>query len=58
MLIFLDKVTQLVDEGKDIDIIYWDFAFDKVPHQRLLIKLREVEVLSGSPHGWATGNSE
>jgi ribonuclease P/MRP protein subunit RPP40 len=46
LLIFLDKVTRLVDEGKDLDIIYLDFAkaFDKVPHQRLLIKLREVGI--------------
>ena len=34
-----------MDEGSPVDIIYWDFqkAFDKVPHQRLILKLK--------PHG-------
>ena len=32
----------LIDEGSPADIIYLDFqkAFDKVPHQRLLLKLK------------------
>ena len=36
LLSFLDKVTDYVNEGTDIDIIYLDFAksFDKVPHHR------------------------
>ena len=40
---FLDKVTQCVENGDDIDVVYLDFAkaFDKVPHQRLLLKLRD-----------------
>jgi ribonuclease P/MRP protein subunit RPP40 len=38
----MDTVTKATDEGKAVDIIYLDFAkaFDKVPHQRLLTKLR------------------
>jgi len=46
LLAFLDKVTRLVEEGYDLDIIYLDFAkaFDKVPHQRLLIKLRNIGI--------------
>ena len=41
LLEFLDKVTQAIDEGNNVDVIYLDFAkaFDKVPHQRLLHKL-------------------
>jgi len=36
----------MVDKGKDLDIIYLDFAkaCDKVPHQWLLIKLSEVGI--------------
>ena len=38
-----------MDEGSPVDVIYLDFqkAFDKVPHQRLILKLK--------PHGM--GNS-
>ena len=40
ILCFLEDVTKWVDEGSPVDIIYFDFkkAFDKVPHQRLLLK--------------------
>ena len=43
LLVFLDKVTQCVEDGDDINVVYLDFAkaFDKVPHQRLLLKLRD-----------------
>ena len=36
------KITKWIDEGSPVDIIYLDFqkAFDKVPHQRLLLKLK------------------
>ena len=43
MSCFLEDVTNWVDEGSPVDIIYYvDFkkAFDKVPHQRLLFKLK------------------
>ena len=42
ILCFLEDVTKWVDEGSPVDIIYLDFkkAFDKVPHQRLLLKLK------------------
>ena len=38
LLKFLDKVTEAADKGKNIDIIYLDFAkaFDKVHTARLL----------------------
>ena len=41
-LCFLEDVTKWVDEGSPVEIIYLDFnkAFDKVPHQRLLLKLK------------------
>ena len=36
------SVTKWPDEGKPVDIIYFDYqkAFDKVPHRRLLNKLQ------------------
>ena len=42
MLCFLEEITKWLDEGSPVDIIYLDFqkAFDKVLHQRLLLKLK------------------
>ena len=41
VLCFFDEITKWVDEGSPVDVIYLDFqkAFDKVPHQRLILKL-------------------
>ena len=40
LLVFLDKVTQCMEDGDDVD---FDFAkaFDEVPRPRLLLKLRD-----------------
>ena len=42
LLGFFDEITKWVDEGSPVDVIYLDFqkAFDKVPHQRLIFKLK------------------
>jgi hypothetical protein len=42
LLEFFDTVTRSVDEGKPFDVVFLDFAkaFDKVPRERLLEKLR------------------
>ena len=42
LLCFLEEITKWVDDGSPVDVIYLDFqkAFDKVPHQRLLRKLK------------------
>ena len=42
LLEFLEKATTVVDGGEGFDIIYLDFAkaFDKVPRERLLRKVR------------------
>ena len=42
MLCFFEEITKWIDVGSPVDIIYLDFqkAFDKVPHQRLLLKLK------------------
>ena len=42
-VIFLfEEITKWVDDGSPVDVIYLDFqkAFDKVPHQRLIFKLK------------------
>jgi len=41
LLVFMEKVTDYLDSGFPVDVIYLDFqkAFDKVPHRRLLMKL-------------------
>ena len=42
LLCFLEELTKWVDDGSPVDVIYLDFqkAFDKVPHQRLILKLK------------------
>ena len=42
ILCFFEEITKWVDDGSPVDIVYLDFqkAFDKVPHQRLLLKLK------------------
>jgi hypothetical protein len=42
LLTFLERVTQWIDEGKPVDVIYLDYskAFDKVAHARLLMKIK------------------
>ena len=42
MLCFFEEITKWVDDGSPADIMYLDFqkAFDKVPHQRLILKLK------------------
>ena len=41
LLEFLDDITESLDQGDDIDIIYLDFskAFDKIPYKKLMKKL-------------------
>ena len=42
LLCFLEEITKWVDDGSPVDVVYLDFqkAFGKVPHQRLLLKLK------------------
>ena len=46
-IMFLEEITKWIDEGSSVDIIYLDFqkAFDKVPHQRLLLKLKAHSIV-------------
>ena len=55
LLEFYEAVSDWVDEGKEVDIVYLDFkkAFDKVPHRRLLAKVRTCGV-AGQVANWIT----
>ena len=46
LLHLLDNWTNCLEEGGQMDIIYTDFekAFDKVPHKRLLSKLKSYGI--------------
>ena len=41
-ILCLEEITKWVDVGSPVDVVHLDFqkAFDKVPHQRLLLKLK------------------
>ena len=56
----MEEVTKILDEGDSVDVLYLDFAkaFDKVPHKRLLLKLKSLGIV-GEIHDWiATWLSE
>ena len=42
LLCFLEEITKWVDDGSPVDVInlYFQKAFYKVPHQRLISKLK------------------
>jgi len=56
LLEFLDKITGCVDSGENVDVIFLDFAkaFDKVPHKRLILKLRAHGII-GKVALWIVG---
>ncbi|KAK2190998.1 hypothetical protein NP493_63g03042 [Ridgeia piscesae] len=45
---FLEDIIKWVDEGSPVNIIYLEFkkAFDKVPHQRPLLKLKVHDMIN------------
>jgi Reverse transcriptase (RNA-dependent DNA polymerase) len=53
LTLFLDTLTKAVDDRKSADIFYLDFAkaFDKVPHKRLMVKVR-AKGITGKIHNW------
>jgi hypothetical protein len=60
---FMDTVTRAADEGKAVDIFYLDFAkaFDIVPRQRLLNKMRAKGIHTGIIkwiEAWLTGRTQ
>ena len=53
LLEFLEFVTNYIDQGYPIDVIYLDFqkAFDKVPHKRLMMKIDALDI-TGEVFKW------
>ena len=53
LLEFLEFVSNYVDQGFPIDVVYLDFqkAFDKVPHKRLMLKIKALGI-SGKIYEW------
>ncbi len=53
LLDFFEEVAGEVDSGEPVDVLYFDFrkAFDRVPHERLLLKLKTIGV-EGRLLGW------
>lgn len=51
LLEVLDKWTEILEVGDDVDVIYFDFAktFDTVPHQKLLGKLESYRLKMKDP---------
>ena len=49
LLCFFEEITKWVDEGSSVDVIYLDFqkAFDKVPHERPIFKLKSQGMGNG-----------
>jgi hypothetical protein len=49
LLKFMEIVTNCIDQGFPIDVIYLDFqtAFDQVPHTKLMLKVIKSLVITG-----------
>jgi ribonucleases P/MRP protein subunit RPP40 len=63
LLLFLEQVTEDVDEGFPIDVIYLDFkkAFDKVPHNKLIEKMKANKInpsIIKWVKNWLTGRKQ
>ena len=53
LLEFMEGITESIDNGKDVDIVYLDFskALDKVTHRRLIKKLENYGI-TGTLLNW------
>ena len=49
LLYAMDRWTEALDKGEEVDCIYTDFmkAFDRVPHQRLIAKMKSYGISEG-----------
>ena len=52
-LTFFEEITKWEDDGSPVDVVYLDFqkGFDKVPHQRLLLK-RKANGIGNDVNNW------
>ena len=53
LLEFMKGITEAIDIGEEVEVIYLDFAkaFDKVPHKRLPSKLKAPGI-KGKVYDW------
>ena len=53
LLEFMEDITEAIDDGKEVDVIYLDFckAFGKAPHRRLLKKMQQYGI-KGTVLNW------
>ena len=53
LLLCMEEWTSLLERGDAFDVVYTDFAkaFDSVPHQRLMVKLKNIGI-SGKVLNW------
>jgi hypothetical protein len=63
LLEFLERATAVIDAGKPMDVIFLDFAkaFDKVPRERLLEKLKAHRIRGKTLawiRNWLTGRKQ
>jgi len=63
LLEFLEKTTEAIDTGRPFDVVFLDFAkaFDKVPRERLLEKLRAHGIRRRTLNwirNWLTGRKQ
>ena len=52
LLVYLEDITKLVDDGTPVDAVYLDLAkaFDTVPHRRLIAKIKAHGVKDKALH--------
>ena len=63
LLICQNSIVSMIDEGSPVDVIYLDFqkAFDKVPHERLMYKIRDARIggkIADWLENWLVGRTQ
>ena len=57
---FFEEVTKAIDEGRAVDVVYMNFskAIDKVPHGRLVQKVKSHGISGELASGYKTGSAK